>query len=89
MKLAQSVAFSIALCVPSTAIAEQAAPALAKPKSSSAAPDKLICHVEEETGSRLSKKKVCMTAAQWRESSFEAGQRLERGGINAGRPDGN
>lgn len=48
----------------------QAAPALASNAApAAAAPDrsKLICETDDETGSRLAKRRTCLTADQWRE----------------------
>lgn len=47
----------------------QAAPALASNAAPAAAPDKakLICETDDETGSRLAKRRTCLTADQWRE----------------------
>ena len=36
-------------------------------KSSRADPDRVVCKYDLEPGSRLAKRKVCMTALQWEE----------------------
>lgn len=51
-------------------------------------PDRVICRTQEEIGSRLRKKKVCMTAAQWREVNYQSGQATERKSTQIGRPGG-
>lgn len=75
-----------------------AAPAVADPEaqqngSASTAkpekdPDRVICRTQEEIGSRLRKKKVCMTAAQWREVNYQSGQVTERKSTQIGRDGG-
>ncbi len=40
--------------------------------------DKLVCKKEEEIGSRLAAKKVCLTVQQWQERTTEDRQQLER-----------
>jgi hypothetical protein len=40
--------------------------------------DGLICHIVEETGSRLGGSRVCMTREQWEENRTEARQSVER-----------
>lgn len=67
----------------------QAAPALASNAApAAAAPDKskLICETDDETGSRLAKRRTCLTADQWREMrrqerlDVEHNQRIGRKG---------
>ena len=48
-------------------------PAPAKKKG-----DGMVCHVVEETGSRLGGSRVCMTREQWEESRTQARQEVER-----------
>jgi hypothetical protein len=40
--------------------------------------DKIICRTEEGLGSRLDRKRVCMTVRQWKEQSEDSRQALER-----------
>ena len=35
-------------------------------------PDRIVCHVQDETGSRLGATKICHTAAEWSAISKEA-----------------
>ena len=39
--------------------------------------EKVICRSIEETGSRISSKRVCMTAAQWRQAQHDARNAVE------------
>ena len=66
-------------------LAVSAAPAMAdgtQTASNTAArgkdPNRVICRTEEEIGSRVKKKRTCMTAAQWKDISAEAGRNLEK-----------
>ena len=52
-----------ALILPGTAAALAASPPEAKSDDS----ERMICRTIGETGSRLSKRKLCMTAAEWAE----------------------
>ena len=40
--------------------------------------NKLVCKKEEEIGSRLAVKKVCLTVQQWQERATDDRQQLER-----------
>jgi hypothetical protein len=40
--------------------------------------DGLVCHVVEETGSRLGGSRVCLTREQWEENRTQARQSVER-----------
>lgn len=64
-----------------TSSASPAAPAAKDPK-------RKICEAVEETGSRLSSKRICMTAEQWEaqnRNSRAAGKRAEKAGGDRGR----
>ncbi len=76
-----------------------ASPAIAQtapaPQQPAAAPsvksdvNKLVCEREEEIGSRLKGKKVCMTVEQWQEYRAENREKTERIQQSAGtRPSG-
>lgn len=39
--------------------------------------DKIVCRTENEIGSMLKKKKICMTVAQWREVNFRSGSAVD------------
>ena len=44
--------------------------------------DKVVCRTEESLGSRLNRKRVCLTVREWREqseASREATERLQQG----------
>jgi hypothetical protein len=82
MKFAHLMVACAALSVPMGAFAGQSEPVPAQPATipapSGAKSDRVICRTDDTTGSRITKKKICMTAAQWRESSYQAGQSVER-----------
>jgi len=40
--------------------------------------DEIVCQKQEETGSRLAKKKICMTRAEWADRQLQDRQELER-----------
>jgi invasion protein IalB len=54
------------LAVPAPLVAQQAAPAPAKPPSALTDANKVVCRTQEEIGSRLQQHKVCMTNEQWK-----------------------
>jgi len=57
----------------------------AKAPDAAPADDKKVCRAQVDTGSRLGKRRVCRTAAEWRALDNEAGQTMEgrqRSGID-------
>jgi hypothetical protein len=68
---------------PSLAVA--AAPATPKGKNDA---DRIICRTDDEIGSRIHKRKICMTAAQWRDLSIQAGMAAERKEALVSKPGG-
>ncbi|HEX6660841.1 MAG TPA: hypothetical protein VF067_03100 [Sphingomicrobium sp.] len=52
----------------------------AAPPTQSAAPAKakLICETQSETGSRLDRKRVCHTAAEWQQIKAESRDAIEK-----------
>ena len=68
-------------------------PALAAPPASSnvAAKDskRKICVPVEETGSRLSSKRICMTAEQWAAQNGDTRNSGKRSDKSSGNPGGN
>jgi hypothetical protein len=67
-----------------TATAPVAAQGQAVPGTAAAAPakasplDRIICRTEESLGSRLSRKKVCMTAREWKDQADDSRDATER-----------
>jgi hypothetical protein len=51
--------------------AQQAAP-------KAAAKEKIVCVDQVETGSRISKRKICLTASQWEQQRQDARDMLDR-----------
>jgi hypothetical protein len=66
------------------------AAAAAKPEAGSAATGrkKIICIEDTVTGSRLSTKRVCKTAEEWKQDSIDARQMLERAHRSQTNPTG-
>lgn len=51
-------------------------------------PNRMICRTEEEIGSRVKKKRICMTAAQWRDASHESSLATEKYTAQTAKPGG-
>jgi hypothetical protein len=68
-------------------------PALAAPPASSDGkakdPKRKICEPVEETGSRLSSKRICMTAEQWAAQNRNTRTGAKRSDNSSGSPGGN
>jgi hypothetical protein len=61
------------MTVPSTQTSSPPAPAPAKPTASGKDPSQqVICRNQEEIGSRLGGKRVCMTKAQWAQQAQDS-----------------
>lgn len=58
-------------------------------KSTAKDPNKLICEKVEAIGSRISSKRVCMTAAQWDEQKRLNREVLQQAQQNTGIPTSN
>jgi len=50
----------------------------AKKKQDAADPNRIICHYEEEPGTRFASRKICMSAAQWADRRLQDRQDVER-----------
>lgn len=70
-----SLAATLALGLSAPAFAQ--AP-VAAPTTAAQNPNEIVCQKQEETGSRLAKKKVCMTRAEWADRQLQDRQELER-----------
>ena len=72
-----SAALLLGAATPSFA---QTQPAAAPATTEKQADDlnKLVCEKQESTGSRLAKKRICLTKAQWAERRLQDRQELER-----------
>lgn len=69
-----------------TVQAPQAVPTMLPPAKSDV--NKLVCEREDEIGSRLKGKKVCMTVEQWQEYQAENREKTERIQQSAGTRSG-
>lgn len=63
-------------------------PAQTPAAKSSKDPNRIICRTDDEIGSRIHKRKICMTAAQWRDVSHESGLATERREALVSKPGG-
>lgn len=52
-------------------------------------PNRVICEKQEELGSRLGAKRVCMTAAEWQQKRLNDRQMIDRSQAMQKGPDGN
>lgn len=67
-----------------------AAPAQSVPAANSVGdPNEVICERQEVIGSRLGKKKVCMTRSQWADRKLQDRQDLEKTQVQRGMITGN
>ena len=77
MKYLVSVAMIASLTLSSAALAGEEGKT--KPARD---PDRMICKAEQQTGSRLLKKKTCMTATQWKEQQRLSRMEIDRNQAN-------
>lgn len=69
----------ILLAAAAPAAAQNAPTAAAAPAATRADPlDKIVCRTEEGLGSRLNRKKVCMSLRDWRDQADDARNATER-----------
>jgi hypothetical protein len=76
-----SMAAALLAGMAGTAIAQAAAPAAQAPAPAQASgtdPNEVICERQEVLGSRLAKRKVCHTRAEWADLKLQDRQDLER-----------
>jgi hypothetical protein len=50
----------------------------AKKKADAADPNRIVCHYEEEIGTRFASRKICMSQAQWADRLLQDRQDVER-----------
>ncbi|RYE56135.1 MAG: hypothetical protein EOP18_04820 [Rhizobiaceae bacterium] len=79
MKSLVSVALIASFAFSSAAFADVESGTPAKPAKD---PNRMICKSEEQTGSRLNKKKTCMTATQWEEQRRLSRMEIDRSQAN-------
>lgn len=66
------------LIVAAPALSQTAAPAAAPTANAKPTKDKLICETQQETGSRLDRKRVCHTAAEWQSIKSQSRDAIEK-----------
>lgn len=76
MKSLLSAALAASLALPSVALAQEGADKAAKD------PGRLICKSQEQTGTRIARKKQCMTAVQWKEQRRLSRMEIDRSQSN-------
>ena len=74
--LSLSAALLLGAAAPSLAQTQPAAAPTAEKQADDL--NKLVCEKQESTGSRLAKKRICLTKAQWAERRLQDRQELER-----------
>jgi len=82
--IAHSLSISALLCA-ANAPAETSSEVAKKARNSD--PNKLICETSVETGSRLARKRTCLTAAQWEEQRRQNRMDIERQQVQQGMKD--
>jgi hypothetical protein len=75
LKFVSFVAASLVVASPAFS---QTTPAPAKPQSAQSDKSKLICETQDETGSRLDRKRVCHTPAEWQQIKAESRDAIEK-----------
>ena len=78
MKLGLTMMACLTLAVGTAHAQTTPAPADATATPKKDASQRLICHEDNEIGSIVHKKRICLTAAQWRQANQETGQEFER-----------
>ena len=82
------IALGAALAISQPATAQTSAPSQTQPSTTAqtAGPDmsEVVCERQEVTGSRLARKKVCMTRAQWAALRLEDRQAVEKVQVQRG-----
>ena len=67
-----------AAAVPATAQAPASQTAEVKPQAKVNPLDKIVCRTEEGLGSRLNRKKVCMSLRDWKDQADDSRDAIER-----------
>lgn len=95
MKFVHMVAAISAFSIPAAAFAQDPTPPTPAPAKVASAtakpagdPNRVICKSEDETGSLIAKKKICLTAQQWRDRAFNGGQWTEHMSTYNSQPNG-
>lgn len=60
------------------AVAEPQAPPASGQQPAKSDSDRVICQTQEQIGSRLASKRICMTASQWKEHEQQTHQQLDQ-----------
>lgn len=77
MKYLLSAALIVSFTLSSAAFANEEGT-----KKAAKDPSRMICKAEQQTGSRLVKKKTCMTATQWKEQQRLSRMEIDRNQAN-------
>ena len=78
MRILTSVAGCVALVASSLAYSQAPNQGGAAKPEAERAPAEIVCETQSVVGSRLSKKRVCMTRAEWAQSRSDDRQAVEK-----------
>ena len=88
MSLRAVVFLSVAAFAASVSFADPAPQATStSPAAKTPDPNEVVCERQEELGSRLSSKRVCMTRSQWADQKSQDRQQLEKVQVQRGMTD--
>jgi hypothetical protein len=68
----------VALLAAAPAFAQVSSISTSNPASKGQDPNRMVCEVEQTTGTRLGARKVCKTAAEWAQMKREHRETLEK-----------
>ena len=80
---------SVLMLAASPAIAQSPTDGAAQANAKKSDVNRIICQKEEQIGTRLAPKKVCLTAKEWAERAQLNREETERAQSNAWAPDSN
>ncbi len=88
MKTLSLLATLSVLSLSAPAFAQGAAPADGAQKRKEDEGKKVICRSEDRIGTRVQKRKICMTRDEWRQVSTESNMAIEKSTAQLARPGG-
>lgn len=91
MKPVSMIASCIALSLSTGALAAEtgvAQPTDAQPTKPAKDPNRVVCKTEAVSGSLIATQKTCLTAAQWKDRAYRAGQWVEHQSTYNSQPNG-
>lgn len=89
MKINTILLTAVLLWTASAAAAADPAPvAAAAPAKPESKLNRVVCRTDDEIGTRVAKRKICMTVAQWREVGKQSGDWLDHRTGTLAKPGG-